>query len=431
MSGAEYDVLIIGGGPAGSALAGYLAMAGLSVAIFEREKFPRPHVGESLVPASTKVFTDLGFMNQMESNGFLKKHGAVWTSPAEKQYWHDWENMGSPYEVDVRFRERNQHLGQNYTYHVDRAKFDQLLLQHAQKLGAAVFEECDVKHVSFLEDGCLATVKDRLGAETTIKSKFVVDASGRRTFLGNKLNLKIRDPEFNQVAVHQWFKNFDRGKEEKSDFIHVHFLPKQNSWVWQIPITETVTSIGVVTRSENLKGSRQLLDDFFWEMVQGRSDIYNRLQAAEPLTELKVESDYSYEMTRFIGNQFLMVGDAARFVDPIFSSGVSMALQSARFASKAIISSFEQNDFSESQFLDYERIIKRGCSNWYRFIRLYYRLNVLFTYFIENPKYRLDILKLLQGDVYDYEPDVLNEMERIVSEVENNPSHIWYSSLGT
>jgi len=430
MKGAKYDVLVIGGGPAGSALAGYLAMAGLSVVVFEREKFPRPHVGESLVPASTKIFTELGFMDQMETSGFLKKYGAVWSSPSEKKYSHDWENMGSSYEVDVRFRERDQHLGQNYTYHVDRAKFDQLLLKHAEKLGAAVFEESDVKRVSFLEDGCIATVKDSLGAERQIRCKFVVDASGRRTFLGTKLKLKIRDAEFNQVAVHQWFKHFDRGKEEKSDFIHVHFLPQQNSWVWQIPITETVTSIGVVTRSENLKDSSQSLDEFFWEMVRGRSDIHDRLQAAEPLAELKVESDYSYEMTRFIGNRFLMVGDAARFVDPIFSSGVSMALQSARLASKAIVSSFKKNDLSESQFLDYERTIKRGCSNWYRFIRLYYRLNVLFTHFIENPKYRLDILKLLQGDVYDSEPSVLDEMERIVSEVESNPSHIWYSSLG-
>jgi len=431
MKDTEYDVLVIGGGPAGSALAGYLAMAGLSVAVFEREKFPRPHVGESLVPASTRIFTELGFMGQMETNGFLKKYGAVWTTPSEKKYWHDWEKMGSSYEVDIRFRERNQHLGQNYTYHVDRAKFDQLLLKHAQKLGASVFEECDVKHVSFHKDRCIATVKDKLGSETPIKSKFIVDASGRRTFLGTKLKLKIRDPEFNQVAAHRWFKGFDRGNGEKSDFIHVHFLPQQNSWIWQIPITETVTSIGIVTRSEILKNSSKSVDEFFWEMVRSRSDIHGRLKAAEPLTELKVESDYSYEMTRFIGNRFLMVGDAARFVDPIFSSGVSMALQSARFASRAIVSSFKENDLSESQFLDYERTIKRGCSNWYRFIRLYYRLNVLFTYFIENPKYRLDILKLLQGDVYDSEPSVLDEMERIVSEVENTPSHIWYSSLGS
>ena len=145
----------------------------------------------------------------------------------------------------------------------------------------------------------------------------------------------------------------------------------------------------------------------------------------------KDEGDYSYAMTQFCGDRFVLIGDAARFVDPIFSTGVSIALNSARFASRDVIGALETGDFSREAFRTYEATIRRRTKNWYEFIRVYYRLNVLFTYFLRDPRYRLEVLKLLQGDVYDEdEPAVLGEMRATVSAVESDVAHPWHALLG-
>jgi FADH2 O2-dependent halogenase len=145
----------------------------------------------------------------------------------------------------------------------------------------------------------------------------------------------------------------------------------------------------------------------------------------------KDEGDYSYAMKQLCGDRFMLIGDAGRFVDPIFSTGVSIALNSARFAHRDVLGALERNDFSRNSFSTFETTIRRGTKNWYDFISVYYRLNVLFTYFINEPKYRLDVLKLLQGDVYDdAAPPVLREMKQLVTEVEQNEKHIWHKLLG-
>ena len=145
----------------------------------------------------------------------------------------------------------------------------------------------------------------------------------------------------------------------------------------------------------------------------------------------KDEGDYSYAMKQVTGDRWMMVGDAGRFVDPIFSTGVSIALNSSRFAHKNVIAALEKNDFSRASFSEFENKIRLGTKNWYEFISVYYRLNVLFTYFVGDPRYRLDVLKLLQGDVYDdAAPPVLEKMKKMVSEVEQNVKHPWHKSLG-
>jgi 1H-pyrrole-2-carbonyl-[peptidyl-carrier protein] chlorinase len=136
-------------------------------------------------------------------------------------------------------------------------------------------------------------------------------------------------------------------------------------------------------------------------------------------------------MTRICGDRFVLIGDAARFVDPIFSTGVSIALNSARFASRDVVAALEKGDLTRRAFEKYETTISRGTKNWYEFIRVYYRLNILFTYFLRNKAFRLDVLKLLQGDVYDEdEPQVLVAMREMVSEVERDTAHPWHSLLG-
>ena len=441
MSAEQFDVVVIGGGPAGSATGAYLGRAGLKCLILEGEKFPRPHVGESLVPAATRVFKDLGLLGKLDKGGFPRKFGAVWTADENRPaYNHDWEGLSPECAADIRFEEREQEgVDRNYTYHVDRGAFDLLLLEHAEELGATARQECRVTNVN-MDDPNAPVVTYRAGnngrGEHEIKARLVVDASGRNTFLGRQMKLRIVDDVFDQFACHTWFNNYDRSALDDegghADYIFIHFLPITNSWIWQIPITETITSIGVVTQKKNFAKSRQSREDFFWECISSRPRLFYALKAAEQMRPLTEEGDYSYSMRKIAGDGFLLVGDAGRFVDPIFSSGVSIALNGARLASADIIKAAEHGGpFKEEDFANYVTMQRRGTRNWYEFIKVYYRLNVLFTACITNPKYRLDIISLLQGDVWDEEePPVLGAMRRMVAQVEQNPNHVWHDLLG-
>ncbi len=457
----DVDVAIIGGGPAGASMGAYLAKAGVKCVVLERELFPRPHVGESLVPSSTRVFKELGFLEEMEAARFPRKYGAAWTT-AERPcaYADDFSGMSFDCRADIQFGEREQPgVDQNYTYHVDRALFDTLLLKHAEKLGATVHEGLRVQRVDFDED--LPKIHFAVGGKSMhITARMVVDASGRHTMLGNQLRLKVSDSVFDQYAIHTWFGGFNRrawrgtdahrvvgkgyteipsttrdadGTERTIDdnYIYIHFLPISNTWVWQIPITEDVTSIGVVTQKKNFSSSRQSREAFYRECIRTRPEIADALDHATQLRPLKEEGDYSYAMTQLAGDRFMLVGDAGRFVDPIFSTGVSIALNSSRFGSRDILAALESGDFSRNSFKTFEETIRRGTKNWYDFISVYYRLNVVFTAFILDPRYRLDTLKLLQGDVYDEEhPDVLRKMQELVQHVETHPEHVWHAALG-
>jgi flavin-dependent dehydrogenase len=437
MSQFDFDIGIIGGGPAGATTAAYLAKAGLSCVVFERELFPRPHVGESLVPSSTRVFKEIGFLEQMDQAGFPRKYGAVWTSAAKGPiYDMQWEGLEADCYADIRFDEREQPgVDRNYTFHVDRGKFDLMLLQHAHQLGAMVYEGVRVQSVDFSEPGQpqIHFVLGKKNIHTTVR--LVVDASGRRTLLGNQLKLRIQDPVFDQYALHTWFEGYDRSilaaDQSQRDFIFIHFLPLTNTWVWQIPITETITSIGVVTQKKHFAKSKQERQQFFWDCLESRPELASRVRAAKQIRSLTDEGDYSYAMKQICGDNFVLVGDAARFVDPIFSTGVSIALNSARFASADILRATQTGDFRKESFRTFEMTIRRGTKNWYEFISVYYRLNVLFTAFVQDKRYRLDILKLLQGDVYDKdEPEVLKLMKDIVSQVEQDEKDIWHHYLG-
>jgi 1H-pyrrole-2-carbonyl-[peptidyl-carrier protein] chlorinase len=446
----DFDVGIIGGGPAGAAMATYLAKAGARCVVFERELFPRPHVGESLVPSSTRVFKELGFLHKMEEAKFPRKYGAAWTTsttsasppsgaptsaprsgPVSSHGWRDLVDN----DARIRFKERAQPgVDMDYTYHVDRGKFDLMLLQHAHEAGAAVYEGVRVEGVDF-NAGPYPEIRFKMGRRTMGTSvRMVVDASGRHTLLGNQLKLKIRDPVFDQYAIHSWFEGYDRsviaGGAKMTDYIFIHFLPMSNTWLWQIPITASITSLGVVTQKKNFAKSKVEREQFFWDTVGTRPEIAEPLRKAAQVRPFTEEGDYSYAMTQICGDRFVLIGDAARFVDPIFSTGVSIALSCARFASRDVLGALESGRFDRQSFNTYETTIHRGTKNWYEFITVYYRLNILFTYFIAHPKYRLDVLKLLQGDVYDeQEPAVLQKMRDFVSAVERDKNHMWHGKL--
>ncbi|MFI1095912.1 NAD(P)/FAD-dependent oxidoreductase [Streptomyces sp. NPDC020917] len=436
----DYDVVVIGGGPAGSTVATYLAKAGMSVAVCESELFPREHVGESMVPAVTPVLVEMGVMDAVDAAGFPKKYGAAWTSAESRNVPHNgFTGLDHDFRAaEVMFVERDQPgVDRDYTYHVDRAKFDLILLKHAQAQGASLFSGVRVLGVDFDSDPDMVTVNCRMGPKQFgLTARMVVDASGRQTTLGRQMRLKVPDPVFNQYAVHTWFEHLDRSKiavePDKTDYIYVHFLPVEDSWVWQIPISDTITSIGVVTQKRRFQEAGSDRETFFWDMVGSREDVEAALRASTQLRPFKTEGDYSYTMSEICGDRFVLIGDAARFVDPIFSSGTSVALNSARLAAKDIIAAHEAGDFSKKRFETFEGKIRTAMKNWYEFISIYYRLNILFTAFVQDPRYRLHVLKMLQGDFYDGDAaPTLDAMREMVTTVENDPEHLWHPYLGS
>jgi FADH2 O2-dependent halogenase len=415
------DVIIIGGGPAGSVLGSYLSKAGVSNTILEKAIFPRPHVGESLVSATVRVFDEIGFLPTMEREGFTRKYGASWRPTKGKG------------EFSIRFAEFPQDgVDQDYTYHVERGKFDNLLLHHAKDLGSKVVQGVSVKKVLFDEENMASGVQISIdGVTSDLPAKMVIDCSGRNTILGNQLGLREKDEIFNQFAVYGWFENVQRSENpETTEFIHIYFLPIDRGWVWQIPISDTVTSVGVVAEREVFRQSRQRKEEYFYDHVAMSPGLATAMENAKLVSEFSTEADYSYAMRRFIGDGWMLVGDAARFVDPIFSSGISIAAESAKYASQSIIKALETGDRTEAALQPYEDKIKAGVAIWYEFIKLYYKLMHLFTYFIDSEEHRLQILQLLQGEVYEREDaPVLDAMREIVKAVENTPGHLWQEHL--
>jgi FADH2 O2-dependent halogenase len=201
--------------------------------------------------------------------------------------------------------------------------------------------------------------------------------------------------------------------------------------VWQIPITETVTSMGVVLEKEAFtKVARGNMEEFFWEQMQTNDNLAQAMANARRINEFKTEGDYSYKMSKFVGDGYLLIGDAARFVDPIFSSGVSVAMHGARAASERIKLALEANDFSEAMFKPFEEKMRAGVDIWYEFIRLYYKLLPLFTLFMQSKTYREQVHRLLQGEVYDRkEVPVLEAMRKYIAAVENTNGHLLKDQL--
>ncbi len=409
---------MLGGGPAGATAAAYLARAGVDHIVFERARFPRHHVGESLVGATNRVFHEIGFLPKLDAAGFPKKQGAVWVPKS---------GTGAQ---SIRVIPDKAFGGLDYTFHVDRARFDEMLLDHAASLGSRVEQDALATAV-LQEDGRVTGVRVQQNGRTrTVKARYVIDATGRSTFLGSKFHLKVTDPLFDQYAVYGYWKNVERGADETAGYIHIHFLPCERGWVWQIPIDDETTSIGVVTERAELRRGGRDVEAHYARHLATNPELAHRLEAATRISELRTEGNYSYSMRELAGPGYLLVGDAARFVDPIFSSGVSVAIYSAKFATEELVAALSGQKSESEALASYTARMRSGIRIWYDFIKIYYKLQGLFTYYLRKPHYRDELVRLLQGNVYEAdEITVLERLRQDIRRIEASPGHVMQSAL--
>jgi FADH2 O2-dependent halogenase len=387
-----FDAIVIGGGPAGAALGAMLARDGHRVAILERDVFPRDHVGESLTPGNNAIMHRLGFLPKMEDAGFVHKEGVGWTAPRSRLWKF----------VSIRTSDfPPPNAVQTYSYNVERDLFDALLLRHAHELGAKVLQGVTARRVVFDGDravGVRAAAMD--GWERELRARVIVDASGRRSMLAAQTGrLKQKDADFRQFCIWSWFKGVKPHPPGVDGFVFFHFLGLERAWAWHIPLRGDICSMGVVTDKEDFQTSGRSHDEFFDSLVERNRTLAHVMEGAERVRRWWIEGDYSYRIEPFAGPGWITVGDAFRFVDPIFSSGVDVALHSAEFAHQAITRAWRGED--EGAVLDeYQRTMTAGVDVWYETTALFYRLQQLFGRYALDRRYREDIARALQGNPY-------------------------------
>jgi flavin-dependent dehydrogenase len=355
MTGAhDWDVVVVGGGPGGSGTATFLARRGLRVALFERERFPRFHVGESLMPATMLLFDQLGVREAVESRGFQIKYGASFS------------------DEETGLRQTFYFLGgqawPNYTYQVPRAEFDRLLLDHARRCGVTVYQPAAVEAVGLDRDGVTVTATG--DGPRTVRAAMLVDASGRSAFLASRLGQRRRVPNLGKVALFAHWRGADRfpGKEEGNIRVSVF----HDGWFWWIPLAQDLTSVGAVMHARTARAWTGTPEDLYAEMIRRCASVAGGLTRAERITPVHREANFSYVNAPVVGDRFVAVGDAITFIDPIFSGGVYIALRSGQLAAEAILAAFADGRFEARRFRRYERRVRRGVAPLFRFIHKYY-----------------------------------------------------------
>jgi flavin-dependent dehydrogenase len=359
MNGEMYDVAIIGGGPAGSTAAALLARAGRRVVVLEREKFPRFHIGESLLPFSMQAFTRLDLHEKFARAGFMEKFGG--------EMYGACGGDGVKFYFEDGFRSQTDR-----SYQVTRADFDKLLLDHAAENGAEVREETGVDQVDFSPDEVTLKIsgQNQNGDANEIGARYVIDASGRNSVLGAKFKLKKNYEHLQKVSVFAHYDGMTRA--EGRDGTLTRMVRAIDRWFWVIPLTPTRTSVGVVLDGAVFKKSGLTAEEFLEQAIAEQPILMQTMRNAERVTPVRSAADFSYRTTRMVGDRWLLAGDAAGFIDPVFSSGVFLAVLAGEQAADVVHEVLDRPAKRKKLFARYERNVNKAMDVYLRFVDAWY-----------------------------------------------------------
>lgn len=374
----QYDAAILGGGPAGSSASGFLAKMGYNVVLFEKERFPRYHVGESLLPATTLgILNKLGAKDLIEQQGFPVKRGGTFLWGSEKEPWTFYFYNTS--EIDRKIGGDPKHL---HSYQVERLVFDDLLLRHAESLGVEVHEEHSFTSLTIHgQQHKAVTVTDNSGTPKTVTAKYVIDASGRNSTIRTLFGERHYDPFFKNIAIYNYFEGGERLPGDRSgNILTVAF---KHGWFWYIPLSPDLTSVGLVLGREKydeLKNQGKEYRDIYLEMIQEAPMMEQFLRKAtlcdrEPYNKCRVDVDYSYIHSQFVHEGIFLSGDAACFIDPVFSSGVHLATYAGYLAAVAINQIETNNQSYDDATSEYNELYRREYMVFHRFLTSFYQMH--------------------------------------------------------